>query len=59
MTRIPVKDVEKKMPSKVSPMPNGLLNVLTREEVLDLLGFLEVGYKMPPHPKDKLPDSKK
>ena len=58
VTRIPVKDVVRKVPSKVSPMPTGLLNVLTREEVLDLLGFLEVGYKMPPHPKDKPPEPK-
>jgi putative heme-binding domain-containing protein len=55
VTRLPVKDVVRKVPSKVSPMPTGLLNVLTREEVLDLLGFLEVGYKMPPHPKPPEP----
>ncbi len=58
VTRIPVKDVVRKVPSKVSPMPTGLLNVLTREEVLDLLGFLEVGYKVPAHSKDKHPDPK-
>lgn len=51
VTRIPVKDVLSKTPSKVSPMPTGLANVLTKEEVLDLLGFLEGGSKMPPHPK--------
>ena len=55
VTRIPVKDVVQKTPSKLSPMPTGLANVLTREEVIDLLGFLEVGYKMPPHPKGKPP----
>ena len=58
VTRIPAKDVERRTPSKVSPMPVGMLNVLTREEVLDLLGFLEVGNKMPPHPKDRKPDDK-
>jgi putative heme-binding domain-containing protein len=58
VTRIPAKDVVRKVPSKVSPMPTGLANVLTREEVIDLLGFLEVGYKMPPHAKDKPPAPK-
>ncbi len=60
VTRIPAKDVERRTQSKVSPMPNGMLNVLTREEVLDLLGFLEAGYEaMPPHPTDKKPEDKK
>ncbi len=58
VTRIPLKDVTSRVPSKVSPMPTGLLNVLTREEITDLLGFLEVGYKMPPHAKDKPPAPK-
>lgn len=29
--------------SKISPMPEGLLNVLSREEVLDLIAFMEAG----------------
>ncbi len=53
VTRVPVKDVVRKVPSKVSPMPTGLANVLTREEIIDLLGFLEVGYKMPLHLDEK------
>jgi putative heme-binding domain-containing protein len=32
-------------PSPVSPMPEGLLNILSKEEVLDLLAFLESGGK--------------
>jgi putative heme-binding domain-containing protein len=30
-------------PSEVSPMPDGLLNVLSREEILDLLAYLQSG----------------
>jgi putative heme-binding domain-containing protein len=48
VTRIRKADVEEKTASKVSPMPEGLLNVLTREEVLDLLTFLESGGYHPP-----------
>jgi putative heme-binding domain-containing protein len=43
VTRIRKAEVEEKTASKVSPMPEGLLNVLTREEILDLLTFLESG----------------
>lgn len=38
-------DVQTRGVSKVSPMPEGLLNVLTREEILDLLAFIESGGK--------------
>ncbi len=38
--RINKKDVESVAPSRVSAMPEGLLNTLTREEVLDLLAYL-------------------
>ena len=38
--RINKKDVESVTPSRVSAMPEGLLNTLTREEVLDLLAYL-------------------
>ncbi|MSR55987.1 MAG: c-type cytochrome, partial [Gemmataceae bacterium] len=38
--RINKKDVENVAPSRVSAMPEGLLNTLTREEVLDLLAYL-------------------
>lgn len=31
--------------SKVSPMPEGLANILTREEVLDLLAYIQAGGK--------------
>lgn len=34
-------DIQSRSPSKVSPMPAGLLNTFTREEILDLLAYLE------------------
>ena len=44
-TRVTVKatDVTKREPATVSPMPEGLLNSMTLEEVLDLLAYLESG----------------
>jgi putative heme-binding domain-containing protein len=43
VTLIRKADVEEKTASKISPMPEGLPNVLTRDEILDLLSFLESG----------------
>lgn len=54
ITRVKVKDVEEKVPSKTSPMPDGLVNVLTKEEIVDLVSFLEVGYKLPDHLKHQV-----
>ena len=34
-------DIAKSEHSKISPMPSGLLNMLTKEEVLDLMAYLE------------------
>ena len=48
VTRIRKADVEEKAASKISPMPEGLLNVLTRDEILDLHAFLESGGYHPP-----------
>ena len=36
-------DVERKVPSKLSPMPEGLANVLTQDEILDLVAYIESG----------------
>jgi putative heme-binding domain-containing protein len=36
-------NIDQRMASKVSPMPPGLVNVLTREEFLDLLAYMESG----------------
>ena len=54
ITKLPKAAIEEKVPSKVSAMPEGLLNVLTRQEVLDLLSFLESGgLKLPDHLEHK------
>ena len=34
-------DIEKRVPSKVSPMPEGLLNMLEHDEILDLIAYVE------------------
>ena len=41
--RIEIKksEIAERKPSKVSPMPQGLLNQFTEDEILDLLGYLE------------------
>jgi putative heme-binding domain-containing protein len=39
------RDVGRRAPSKLSPMPEGLVNVLTKEEILDLLAYIEAGGK--------------
>ncbi len=36
-------DIEKRAASRLSPMPEGLMNVLTKEEILDLLAYIESG----------------
>jgi putative heme-binding domain-containing protein len=40
-------DVQEAIPSQVSAMPTGLANVLTRDEVLALVAFLEAGDDLP------------
>ncbi len=37
------EDVETREPSKISPMPEHLVDVLTEEEILDLIAYLESG----------------
>ncbi len=50
LTTVLKKDVEEKIASKISPMPVGLLNVLTKDEILDLHAFVQSGgYKLPQH----------
>ena len=45
--RVTIKkaDLESRSPSKVSPMPANLVDVLTEDEILDLLAFLETSGK--------------
>lgn len=47
VTTIDKKDVEDKVLSRISPMPEGLLDVLSREEIIDLLTFIEAGDNLP------------
>ena len=44
-TEVKKSDVQKRAASKVSPMPEGLVNILTKEEILDLLAYIESGGK--------------
>jgi putative heme-binding domain-containing protein len=54
VTRISKESVAEKIASKVSPMPVGLINVLTKGEILDVLAFLEAGgYQLPDHLQHK------
>ncbi|WP_202921049.1 c-type cytochrome [Anatilimnocola aggregata] len=43
LTRIEKSSIEEQGVSKVSAMPNGLLNGLTKTEILEMLKFLEAG----------------
>ncbi|MEZ6114820.1 MAG: GDSL-type esterase/lipase family protein, partial [Pirellulaceae bacterium] len=48
LTMIRKQDVEEKVASKISPMPSGLLNILTKQEILDLHAFVAAGgYHLP------------
>ncbi|MGI9470701.1 MAG: HEAT repeat domain-containing protein, partial [Rubripirellula sp.] len=52
LTRVTKADVEQQVKSTVSAMPAGLLDVLTRTEINDLLSFLQSpGFAMPEHLK--------
>ena len=42
-TEVQKSDVETITPAKLSPMPQGLADILTKEEILDLLAYLESG----------------
>jgi putative heme-binding domain-containing protein len=43
MREIRKADIKSREISKLSPMPPGLVNILTKQEILDLLAFLESG----------------
>jgi putative heme-binding domain-containing protein len=42
---IPKSEIAERHASKVSPMPEGLANQLTKEEILDLLAYIQTGGK--------------
>ena len=43
LTTIPRDEIEETQPAKVSMMPAGLINTLNRDEVLDLVAYLQSG----------------
>jgi len=50
ITKVDKQDVDEKIVSKISAMPAGMANVLTAEEIQNLVAFLESGgYKLPGH----------
>jgi putative heme-binding domain-containing protein len=40
LTSVTKKDIEQRTPSTLSEMPQGLINTLTKEEILDLIAYL-------------------
>ncbi|MBM83966.1 MAG: heme-binding protein [Planctomycetaceae bacterium] len=52
VVEIPMDDVDEMVPSKVSLMPKDLLNTLSKEEILDLLAYIESAGN-PEHPNFK------
>jgi sialidase-1 len=54
-TTIKRDDIEEATPAKVSAMPAGLLNVLTRDEILALVSFVEAGDNLPPSLRHSAP----
>lgn len=49
--RIPREEIESQQASLVSPMPAGLLDTLSKEELLDLIAYLESAGNVPPPAK--------
>jgi putative heme-binding domain-containing protein len=54
VARIAKSDIDQRVASKISPMPPGLANVLTRDEIVDLVSFVESGgFQLPAHLQHK------
>jgi len=52
ITRIDKSQIEEQGKTKVSAMPSGMLDVLTKEEIVDLLTYLQSdGFELPEHLK--------
>ncbi len=51
-------DVAERRPSKVSPMPEGLLNQFSKDDILDLLAYLESGGKEKAKNFERVADAK-
>jgi len=43
LAKLSKDEIEQQKPSELSAMPQGLLNTLTKQEILDMLAFLEAG----------------
>lgn len=43
VVEIPKEEIDEMAPSQTSLMPAGLLNTLTKEDILDLLAYIESG----------------
>jgi putative heme-binding domain-containing protein len=48
LTRIAKSQIDQRVASMVSPMPPGLVNMLTKQEIVDLVSYLEAGGYHPP-----------
>jgi putative heme-binding domain-containing protein len=54
IAKVAKRDIDERIPAKLSPMPQGLLDQLTRAEIADLVSYLEAGgYQLPDHLKHK------
>ena len=54
VTSVPKSEIDLKIESNISSMPAGLVDVLSREEILSLVGFLESdGFTLPLHLLDQ------
>jgi putative heme-binding domain-containing protein len=52
LSRLNKKEIEQRVKSKISAMPTGLLNVLTKQEIGELMSFMQSpGFQMPEHLK--------
>ncbi|MGB7344039.1 MAG: c-type cytochrome, partial [Pirellulaceae bacterium] len=55
LTRIDKSAIEERVKSNVSAMPTGLLDVLTKDEIADLMTYLQSdGFQLPSHLKMKM-----
>ena len=48
VTKVAKSQIEQQVASKLSPMPTGLANMLEKQEIIDLVSFLQAGGYHPP-----------
>ena len=56
LTEIAKEDIESTEVSRVSPMPSGLLDSLEKDEILDLIAYIESGADLKQRPFTKYRD---